>query len=46
MWWSLKTVDALAVESSTTGLNMYLDGDVDWMPSPPGEVIPKLKNRE
>ncbi len=42
----LETVDALAVESSTTGLNMYLDGDVDWMPSPPGEVIPKLKNRE
>ena len=42
---SLNTVDALAVESSTTGLNMYLDGDVDWLPSPPSEVIPKLKIR-
>ena len=41
----LQTVDALAVESSTTGLNMYLDGDVDWMPSPPSEVIPRLEGR-
>ena len=41
----LQTVDALAVESSTTGLNMYLDGDVDWMPSPPSEVIPQLEGR-
>ena len=41
----LQTVDALAIESSTTGLNMYLDGDVDWMPSPPSEVIPQLQSR-
>ena len=41
----LQTVDALAVESSTTGLNMYLDGDVDWLPSPPSEVIPRLEGR-
>ena len=43
---ALNTVDALAVESSTTGLNMYLEGDVDWMPSPPSEVIPQLEGRE
>ncbi len=42
---NLQTVDALAIESSTTGLNMYLDGDVDWMPSPPSEVIPQLQGR-
>ncbi len=43
---ALNTIDALAVESSTTALNMYLDGDVDWMPSPPQEVIPQLEGRE
>jgi len=41
----LQTVDALAVESSSTGLNMYLVGDVDWLPSPPSEVIPHLEGR-
>ena len=42
---ALQTVDALAVESSTTGLNMYLAGDIDWMRSPPSEVIPQLQGR-
>jgi len=38
--------DALAVESTATGLNMYLKGQVDWSPSAPSAIIPKLQKRE
>ena len=41
----LQTVDAFAVGSATTSLNMYLDGQLDWSPSPPPYLIPDLKDR-
>ncbi len=43
---SLEIVDALAVESYTTCLNMYLNGQVDWSYVLPDTVIPTMKNRE
>ncbi|MCE9554807.1 MAG: peptide ABC transporter substrate-binding protein [Planctomycetes bacterium] len=42
----LNVIDALAVESNTTGLNMYLDGQVDWCTSVPSYVIPALLKRK
>lgn len=42
----LNTVDALAVLSSTTALNMYLDGQVDWITDVPASVVPELKRRK
>jgi oligopeptide transport system substrate-binding protein len=40
----LETIDALAVNSSTTGLNMYLTGAADWITDVPAAVIPDLKD--
>ncbi len=42
----LNTIDALAVQSYATGINMYLKGQVDWATSPPSALIPALKQRE
>jgi len=42
----IEVADALAVESSATGLNMYLEGQVDWTPAPPPAVITKLRERD
>jgi len=49
-YWNAKkvraaVVDALAVESETTGLNMYLGGQVDWCPAVPPYIIPELLKR-
>ena len=41
----LNVVDALAVSSSTTALNMYLDNQIDWVMSPPSAVIQRLQER-
>ncbi|GAB4129649.1 MAG: peptide ABC transporter substrate-binding protein [Thermogutta sp.] len=38
----LNTVDVLAVESAVTGLNLYLTGSSDWIPSVPNEIVPDL----
>lgn len=38
----LDIVDALAVQSSTTGLNMYLTGQVDFIPTVPASIAPDL----
>jgi len=38
----LNTVDVLAVEGSTTMLNMYLTGAVDWITDVPATVAPRL----
>src|SRR4029079_14983038 len=38
----LNIVDAMAVESLTTGLNLYLTGQVDWIEYVPGPVVEKL----
>lgn len=39
----LNTVDALAVESETTNLNMFMEGQVDWATTVPSAVVPELK---
>lgn len=41
----LETVDALAVKSLTTALNMYLTGQVQWATDVPATVIPDLIRR-
>jgi oligopeptide transport system substrate-binding protein len=42
----LETIDALAVNSETTGLNMYMSGQVDWITTVPSTVIPDLMARD
>ena len=41
----LNVIDALAVTSYTTGLNMYENGQVDWAYEVPQSVIPELQRR-
>jgi len=43
---SIETIDALAVTSETTMLNMYLNGQIDWAITVPVSVIPQLKVRD
>ncbi|OHB78377.1 MAG: hypothetical protein A2V98_03200 [Planctomycetes bacterium RBG_16_64_12] len=38
-------IDALAVESYATNLNLYMTGQVDWISAVPPEVIPDLLAR-
>jgi oligopeptide transport system substrate-binding protein len=38
----LNVVDAVAVESHTTSLNLYLTGQVDWFEYVPNAVVPAL----
>lgn len=38
----LRTIDALAIESQTTALSLYMTGEVDWLPGVPPTVIAKL----
>ncbi len=42
----LKVVDALAVKSNTTTLNLYLTGQADWISTVPTEIVPDLMRRE
>jgi oligopeptide transport system substrate-binding protein len=42
----LGAVDALSIESETTALNLYLTGEVDWLPeSYPKDLTEELKKR-
>lgn len=42
----LNVVDALPLENPTTALNLYLTGDVDWLPDNyPKELVDELKTR-
>jgi oligopeptide transport system substrate-binding protein len=43
----LASIDALALENMTTALNLYLTGEVDWLPSGtyPQELGPDLRRR-
>jgi oligopeptide transport system substrate-binding protein len=43
---SFDIVDALAVDSSTTALNLYETGQCDWIPKVPNTIIPELRGRE
>ncbi len=38
----LNTIDVLPVESLTTALNLYLTGQVDWIPKAPNTIVPEL----
>ncbi|MDA1053197.1 MAG: peptide ABC transporter substrate-binding protein [Planctomycetota bacterium] len=38
----LQIVDAMAIKSATTALNMYLTGQLDWVTDVPASVIPDL----
>lgn len=40
----LETIDALSVEKTTTGLNMYMSGDVAWIQEPPANLMRELMN--
>ncbi len=42
----LEIVDAMAVKSLTTGLNMYLDGQLDWAIKPPDTMVQELQHRD
>lgn len=42
---ALNTIDALALSSQTTMLNMYINGQLDWIDDPPQSVIPDLRQR-
>ena len=39
----LEVIDAMAVKSETTTLNMYLNDQIDWATQLPPPMIPKLK---
>lgn len=43
---ALETIDALAIEQATTGLNMYLTGAAHFVPSVPTTIVKKLMPRE
>jgi oligopeptide transport system substrate-binding protein len=40
------SIDALAVEQYMTGLNLYLQGEVDWINVVPAALVPRLMPRE
>jgi oligopeptide transport system substrate-binding protein len=42
---SLEVIDAFPVKSETTALNMYLEGQLDWIITVPNTIIPILKER-
>ncbi len=42
----LDIVDALAIQSETTSLNMYLNGQIEWTTNLPVSIMPELKKRE
>ena len=43
---SLEIIDALSVESDTTALNMYMNGQVDWLTSLPTMIMKDLMPRD
>jgi len=43
---SLNVIDALAVQSETTQLNMYKSGQIDWALTVPNTVIPLLVDQD
>jgi oligopeptide transport system substrate-binding protein len=42
---NFNVVDALAVESLVTALNLYETGQCDWIPKSPNTIIPDLRGR-
>lgn len=41
----LNVVDALALKSRLTAMNMFLNGELDWNHAPPSNMIPDLRQR-
>jgi len=43
----LRSIDVLPIENTTTALNLYLTGEVDWLPQQniPQELAPDLRQR-
>lgn len=41
----LNIVDAFPIQSDTTGLNMYLRGQLDWQHPPPITIMPEIRKR-
>ncbi|MFM9066094.1 MAG: peptide ABC transporter substrate-binding protein [Planctomycetota bacterium] len=41
----LNVIDALAVKYQTTALNMYLNGQLDWIIKPPPAMLEELRQR-
>jgi len=42
----LNTIDALAIKSETTSLNMYVNGQLDWSPAMPNTIMEQIKARD
>ena len=42
----LETIDAFAIKSETTGLNMYLRGQLDWTHPAPVNIMPEIRKRK
>ena len=42
----LNVIDAMAIKSQTTGLNMYLNKQLEWSPRPPDSMIHELRGRD
>lgn len=40
------TVDAMAISSQTTSLNMFMNGQLDWTTTVPNAMIPDLRERD
>jgi oligopeptide transport system substrate-binding protein len=43
---SLETIDAMAITSYTTSLNMYINGQLDWSPTMPNTIMDLLRKRD
>jgi len=41
-----ETVDALSLQSTVTALNLYMTGEVDYIPQTPATVVPELLAQE
>ena len=42
----LETIDAMAVKSPSTSLNMYMNGQLDWATNVPSSMVPELTKRD
>jgi oligopeptide transport system substrate-binding protein len=43
---AVEVIDALPIKSETTALNMYLEGQLDWISTVPNTILPILKERD
>jgi oligopeptide transport system substrate-binding protein len=41
----LEIIDAMAISSNTTSLNMFINGQLDWATTVPNSIIPDLRDR-